>query len=103
MEFFKRETEEILQQLRDDQISYNDAIAALDVSFAALIPRLADGQSRPLRAVFLANRELAIKEINRQKRAKKISSGAAASRSALELIGTVAHGTGHGSRVSASL
>ena len=71
MEFFQRESEQILQQLRDDQISYSDAIAALDVAFAALIPRLGCGQSRPLRTIFLANRELAIKEINRQKRARK--------------------------------
>ncbi len=71
MEHFKLETEAILQQLRDDQISYSEAIVALDVAFAALIPRLADGQNRPLRAVFLANRELAIKELNRQKRTRK--------------------------------
>lgn len=102
MEFFKREVEGILLQLRDDQISYKDAVAALDVAFAALIPRLADGQSRPLRAVFLTNRELAIKEMIRQKRAKKMSSAAAASRNALAMIGALA-GTPDGSGVSACL
>jgi hypothetical protein len=76
MEFFKRETGEILHQLRDDRISYADAIVALDVAFAALIPRLADGPGRPVRAVFLANRDLAIKEMNRQKRARKTPSAA---------------------------
>jgi len=71
MEVFKRETEEILQQLRDGQISYTKCIAALDVAFAALIPRLADGQSRPVRGVFLTNRNLAIKKINQRRRLQK--------------------------------
>jgi hypothetical protein len=103
MEFFKRETGEILQQLRDDQISSKDAIVALDVAFAALIPRIADVHSKPVRAVFLANRELAIKEINRQKRARKDTFSRAAIRNTMELIGSVAPATGERSRVSASL
>jgi hypothetical protein len=66
MKVFRAETEEILRRFKARQISYPDCIAALDAALAGLIPRLAQDDIEPLRAIVLTNNEAVMEEMARR-------------------------------------
>jgi len=69
VEVYRRETREIVRRFLSRQLSFPNAISALDAALAGLIPRLNPEQLDELRAIMLANNEIVMEEM--QKRGAK--------------------------------
>jgi hypothetical protein len=71
MEFYERETKDIIRRFMARQLSFPDCIAALDASLARFIPELQPPQLYELRDLMLKNNETVMNEMARRAQEQK--------------------------------